>query len=95
MSRQRRGDETIAQLARLAQEHRVELIAIGNGTASRETHRLSAELIRLHPEFESTKVVVSGGRRLGLLRFGFCFAGVAGASTSLRKLANGARSSRA
>jgi protein Tex len=56
---QRRWDESIAQLARLAQEHRVELIAIGNGTASRETDRLGAALIRLHPELELTKVVVS------------------------------------
>jgi transcriptional accessory protein Tex/SPT6 len=56
---QRRWDEAIAQLARLAREHRVELISIGNGTASRETDRLGAELIRLHPELELTKVVVS------------------------------------
>jgi len=56
---QRRWDESIAQLARLAGEHRVELIAIGNGTASRETDRLSAELIRRHPKLELTKVVVS------------------------------------
>jgi protein Tex len=56
---QRRWDESIAQLARLAREHRVELIAIGNGTASRETDRLGAELIRLHPELKLTKVVVS------------------------------------
>src|SRR5246127_4310557 len=56
---QRRWDESIAQLARLAREHGVELIAIGNGTASRETDRLGAELIRLHPELELTKVVVS------------------------------------
>jgi uncharacterized protein len=56
---QRRWDDSIAQLARLAREHRVELIAIGNGTASRETDRLSAELIRLHPELVLTKVVVS------------------------------------
>jgi protein Tex len=56
---QRRWDESIAQLARLAGEHRVELIAIGNGTASRETDRLGAELIRLHPELGLTKVVVS------------------------------------
>ena len=56
---QRRWDEAIAQLARLAAEHRVELMAIGNGTASRETDRLAAELIRLHPELELTKVVVS------------------------------------
>src|SRR5207253_6480852 len=56
---QRRWDESIAMLARLAGEHRVELIAIGNGTASRETDRLAAELIRLHPELGLTKVVVS------------------------------------
>src|SRR5437899_3295092 len=56
---QRRRAESIAQLARLARQHRVELIAIGNGTASRETDRLGAELIRLHPELELTKVVGS------------------------------------
>jgi protein Tex len=56
---QRRWDEALAQLAGLAQEHRVELIAIGNGTASRETDRLGAELIRRHPELKLTKVVVS------------------------------------
>jgi uncharacterized protein len=56
---QRRWDESIAQLARLAKEHRVELIAIGNGTASGETDRLCTELIRLHPEFGLTKLVVS------------------------------------
>src|SRR4029077_9035564 len=54
---QRRWDESIARLAQLAREHRVELIAIGNGTASRETDRLGAELIRLHPEIELMKVV--------------------------------------
>jgi hypothetical protein len=52
---QRRWDEAIAQLARLAREHQVELIAIGNGTASRETDRLGAEFIRLHPELELTE----------------------------------------
>jgi uncharacterized protein len=56
---QRRWAEAIAQLARLAREHRVELIAIGNGTASRETDRLAAELMQIHPEIELTKVVVS------------------------------------
>src|SRR5215831_1835830 len=56
---QRRWDESIAQLALLAQEHRVELIAIGNGTASRETDRLAAELIPRPPEIKLTKVVVS------------------------------------
>ncbi len=50
---------SIAVLARLAQAHRVELIAIGNGTASRETDRLAADLIRAHPELKLTKIVVS------------------------------------
>jgi uncharacterized protein len=56
---QRRWDEAIAALARLAREHKVELIAIGNGTASRETDKLAGELIKLHPELELTKIVVS------------------------------------
>jgi uncharacterized protein len=55
----RRWDESIAVLARLAAAHGVELIAIGNGTASRETDRLAADLIRIHPELKLTKVVVS------------------------------------
>src|ERR1700710_1377611 len=42
---QRRWDEALATLARLAVQHRVELIAIGNGTASRETDRLAADLV--------------------------------------------------
>jgi uncharacterized protein len=56
---QRRWDEALAILAKLATEHRVELIAIGNGTASRETDKLASELVRLRPELKMTKVVVS------------------------------------
>src|SRR6202021_3171424 len=41
------------------QQHHAELIAIGNGTASRETDRLAADLIKRHPELKLTKVVVS------------------------------------
>ncbi|MGW0561405.1 Tex family protein [Streptomyces sp. NPDC003016] len=52
-------DESLATLARLAREHAVELIAIGNGTASRETDRLAGELCDKHPELKLTKVVVS------------------------------------
>ncbi|UXY23188.1 RNA-binding transcriptional accessory protein [Streptomyces cynarae] len=52
-------DEAIAKLARLAKEHAVELIAIGNGTASRETDKLAGELISKHPELGLTKVMVS------------------------------------
>jgi len=38
-------DQALAVLARLCKTHHVELIAIGNGTASRETDKLAAELI--------------------------------------------------
>jgi len=55
----RRWDSSIAALAQLAQVHRVELVAIGNGTASRETDKLAADLIRLHPQLKLTKVMVS------------------------------------
>ncbi|MFF2247117.1 MULTISPECIES: Tex family protein [unclassified Streptomyces] len=54
-----RWDEALAKLARLAQEHTVDLIAIGNGTASRETDKLAGELITKHPELNLTKVMVS------------------------------------
>ncbi|RDD85837.1 Tex family protein [Streptomyces parvulus] len=54
-----RWDEAIAKLARLAGEHSVDLIAIGNGTASRETDKLAGELIARHPELKLTKVMVS------------------------------------
>ncbi len=56
---QRRWDEALAVLAKLARDHRVELIAIGNGTASRETDKLATELVRLQPELKLSKVVVS------------------------------------
>ncbi len=56
---QRRFDEALAVLGRLASQHGVELVAIGNGTASRETDRLAAELLRRHPELGMAKVVVS------------------------------------
>jgi uncharacterized protein len=56
---QRRWDEAIAVLARLAAAHHVELIAIGNGTASRETDKLAGDLIARHQRLKLTKVVVS------------------------------------
>jgi protein Tex len=55
----RQWDASIAVLARLAAEHRVELIAIGNGTASRQTDKLAAELKARHPELGLTPVSVS------------------------------------
>jgi uncharacterized protein len=56
---QRKWDESIAILAQLAAAHKVDLIAIGNGTASRETDRLAADLIKAKPELKLTKVMVS------------------------------------
>ncbi|MFX8203547.1 RNA-binding transcriptional accessory protein, partial [Acinetobacter baumannii] len=50
---------SLQQLRALCAKHAVELVAIGNGTASRETERLAAELIRRWPELKLTKVVVS------------------------------------
>lgn len=49
----------IATLAALAKKHKAALISIGNGTASRETDRLAADLIARHPQLGLTKVVVS------------------------------------
>jgi uncharacterized protein len=52
-------DGSIATLAQLVQRHGAELISIGNGTASRETDKLAADLMKRHPELRLTKVVVS------------------------------------
>jgi uncharacterized protein len=52
-------DESLAVLARLCQVHQVELVAIGNGTASRETDKLAADLIKMFPQLNLTKIVVS------------------------------------
>lgn len=50
---------SLETLATLCKKHQVELISIGNGTASRETDKLAAELIKDHPELNLKKVVVS------------------------------------
>ncbi|SEK27082.1 Tex family protein [Rhodococcus maanshanensis] len=52
-------DQSLATLAALAAKHKVDLIAIGNGTASRETDALAADLIKRFPEAGLTKVMVS------------------------------------
>lgn len=54
-------DKSIRTLANLVQMHKVELIAIGNGTASRETDKLAAELIASLKDSQPqlTKVMVS------------------------------------
>ncbi len=50
---------SIRALAALATKHKVELVAIGNGTASRETEKLVADLQQAIPQLGLTKVVVS------------------------------------
>ena len=52
-------DASIATLAKLAKQHKVELLAVGNGTASRETDKLAGDLIQRHPELKLTKVMVN------------------------------------
>jgi len=56
---QKRWDEALATLGKLAVQHRVDLIAIGNGTASRETDKLAMELVKLLPDLKMSKIVVS------------------------------------
>ncbi|MDH6123919.1 uncharacterized protein P3T39_000854 [Kitasatospora sp. GP82] len=52
-------DAALATLAELAGKHSVDLVAIGNGTASRETDKLAEDLIKRHPELKLTKAIVS------------------------------------
>ena len=55
----RQWRESLVQLSKLCKQHGVNLIAIGNGTASRETDKLAGELIKLQPELGLSKIVVS------------------------------------
>ncbi|MFD8755953.1 Tex family protein [Kitasatospora sp. NPDC059577] len=52
-------DAALNTLAALAKKHDVDLVAIGNGTASRETDKLAEDLIKRHPELKLTKAMVS------------------------------------
>lgn len=56
---QKQWQASIAILFKLAKKHKVELISIGNGTASRETEQLVAELLQKHPELELQKLMIS------------------------------------
>jgi uncharacterized protein len=49
----------LRELAGLVLKHGVDLISIGNGTASRETDKLAAELVKKLPDAKVTKIVVS------------------------------------
>jgi protein Tex len=52
-------DGALHVLGQLAAKHKVSLISIGNGTASRETDKLAQDLIKRQPELKLTKIVVS------------------------------------
>lgn len=50
---------SLRTLAEVARRHKIELVAIGNGTASRETDKLVAALCEMHPELNLSRVTVS------------------------------------
>lgn len=51
--------EASAVLLKMIKQYDVELIAIGNGTASRETDKFVGDLLSAHPELSTTKVMVN------------------------------------
>ncbi|MDE2406454.1 MAG: RNA-binding transcriptional accessory protein [Xanthomonadaceae bacterium] len=55
----RQWDQSLIALRKLCLAHGVQLIAIGNGTASRETDKLAGDLLKLVPELKAQKIVVS------------------------------------
>lgn len=52
-------DESIQILAKLCETFKIELVSIGNGTASRETDRLVLDLMKQHPALNLTKIIIS------------------------------------
>ncbi|NOU44697.1 MAG: RNA-binding transcriptional accessory protein [Methyloglobulus sp.] len=52
-------DQSIATLAKLIKQHQVDLVSIGNGTASRETDQLVADVMKQHKELSFRKITVS------------------------------------
>jgi uncharacterized protein len=52
-------DGSLHVLGAIAKKHNVDLVSIGNGTASRETDKLAADLIKRHAELKLTRIVVS------------------------------------
>jgi len=81
---QNKWDASIHTLAQLAQQHNVDLIAIGNGTASRETDKLAADLIKRHPELKLTKVMVSEAGASVYSASAYASQGLPGLDVSLR-----------
>ncbi|WP_165856243.1 Tex family protein [Marinobacter sp. JSM 1782161] len=56
---QNKWDASIEQMAKWCRQHKIELIAIGNGTASRETEKLASDLIKRYPELNLARIVVN------------------------------------
>jgi uncharacterized protein len=56
---QNHWDKSLRTLSQLCRQHKVELIAIGNGTASRESDKLVAELIKQESDLKISKIMVS------------------------------------
>ncbi len=52
-------NESINSLAKLIQKHHVDLVSIGNGTGSRETDQLVADLMKQHKDLKFSKIIVS------------------------------------
>jgi protein Tex len=52
-------DSSLDTIAKLAKKHSVSLLSIGNGTASRETEKLCADVGKRHPELNLSRIVVS------------------------------------
>ncbi|MCK0162316.1 Tex family protein [Marinobacter sp. S6332] len=52
-------DSSIEKLAAWCREYSIELVAIGNGTASRETEKLVGDLSKRYPELKLARIVVS------------------------------------
>ncbi|KTC88026.1 MULTISPECIES: Tex family protein [Legionella] len=59
MPPQNEWHQAIAELAKLAAKHHVNLFSVGNGTGSRETERLVSDLIKMYPDLKLSKVIVS------------------------------------
>jgi uncharacterized protein len=56
---QNQWDKSLRTLATLCKQHKVQLISIGNGTGSRETDKLTAEMIKANPDLAVSKIIVS------------------------------------
>ncbi len=56
---QNQWDKSLRTLATLCKQHKVQLISIGNGTGSRETDKLAAEMIKVNPDLSVSKIIVS------------------------------------